>query len=304
MNNIHNKLVTEQQLYDFINYYTNLYDPNLTVRINDIGRMRKNLVHKSYCIVNNDNIDSDNYCCINFNSYLKSSNERLEFLGDSVLDLIIVEYLFDTFPDKDEGFLTKLKIKLVNKKTLCYLGREIGLSDMILLSSMMERTGARTSNVSLIEDVFESFIGGLYKDQKSNIYVCKAFILGIIKKHINIQEYIDTESDFKSIVMKEFHKKFSCNPTYFLSKIEGDIKSKQFNVIVCVEKSKIPEDNLHIKILQEETLKIIESYGGNYSDIDLNKYAMLVTNLEPKKSKKEAEQECCRYYLENINNLI
>ena len=86
-------------------------------------------------------------CSINFNSYLRSSNERLEFLGDSVLDFVIVEYLFDKFPYKDEDFLTKLKIKLVNKKNLCYLGRKMGIEKMILLSTMMERTGARTTRV-------------------------------------------------------------------------------------------------------------------------------------------------------------
>ena len=304
MNNIHNKLVSEKQLYDFINYYTNLYDPLLKVSINDIAKMRKILVHKSYCITNNDNIDADNYCSINFNSYLRSSNERLEFLGDSVLDFVIVEYLFDKFPYKDEDFLTKLKIKLVNKKNLCYLGRKMGIEKMILLSTMMERTGARTTNVNLIEDVFESFIGGLYKDQ--GIYVCKAFILGILKKHVNIQEYIDTESDFKSIVMKEFHKKFSCNPSYFLSKIQGDIKLKQFNVIIGIEKSNIPDNNKIdlITKLHKETVKNVESYEGDLSKIDLNKYILLVTNLEPKKSKKEAEQECCKIYMETINNLF
>ncbi len=94
------------------------------------------------------------------------SNERLEYLGDTVIDLIVAQDLYERFPDKDEGYLTKVKAKIVNRKMLAYIGGEIKLADYIRY-----RTG-RSIRIATIEgNAFEAIIGAIYLD--SNFEVTK-----------------------------------------------------------------------------------------------------------------------------------
>ncbi len=103
-------------------------------------------------------------------SYIKSggcstadSNERLEFLGDSILGLVICEFLYKNFPDKSEGELTKLKAGLVNEVTLSNVGRSLGLGEFLYLSPEEEKSGGR-ERPSLIADEYEALIGAVYLD--------------------------------------------------------------------------------------------------------------------------------------------
>lgn len=103
-------------------------------------------------------------------SYIKSGgcsaadyNERLEFLGDSVLGLVICEFLYKKFPDKSEGELTKLKASLVNEVTLSNVGRCLGLGEFLYLSPEEEKSGGR-ERPSLIADGYEALIGAVYLD--------------------------------------------------------------------------------------------------------------------------------------------
>jgi len=103
-------------------------------------------------------------------SYIKSStcpgldsNERLEFLGDSILGLVICEYLYKKFPEKSEGDLTKLKAGLVNEATLSHIGRNLGLGEFLYLSPEEEKSGGR-ERPSLIADGLEALIGAVYLD--------------------------------------------------------------------------------------------------------------------------------------------
>lgn len=103
-------------------------------------------------------------------SYIKSStcpslnsNERLEFLGDSILGLVICEFLYKKFPDKSEGDLTKLKAGLVNEATLSHIGRNLGLGEFLYLSPDEEKSGGR-ERPSLVADGFEALIGAVYLD--------------------------------------------------------------------------------------------------------------------------------------------
>ncbi|HKZ22096.1 MAG TPA: ribonuclease III [candidate division Zixibacteria bacterium] len=112
--------------------------------------LKEALTHKSY-------IKSSN--CPNLDS-----NERLEFLGDSILGLVICEFLYKKFPDKSEGDLTKLKAGLVNEATLSHIGRNLGLGEFLYLSPDEEKSGGR-ERPSLVADGFEALIGAVYLDE-------------------------------------------------------------------------------------------------------------------------------------------
>jgi len=123
------------------------------------------------------------------------SNERLEYLGDTVIDLIVAEYLFEKFPDKDEGFLTKVKAKIVNRKMLAEIGGELELSKQIRY-----KTG-RSIRIATIEgNAFEAIIGALYLD--SNYETAKkVFTSRIIRNYIDLNKVLEQEIDFKSALL-------------------------------------------------------------------------------------------------------
>ncbi len=122
------------------------------------------------------------------------SNERLEFLGDAVLDSVISNYIYHKFPKQDEGYLTKLRSRLVSRQTLNNLGVKIGLQE--LMQSNLER-----ASKSVYGDALEALIGAIFLDKGYS--VAKRFVeYKLLYNHVDIEELIQTESDFKSRVIE------------------------------------------------------------------------------------------------------
>jgi ribonuclease-3 len=124
------------------------------------------------------------------------NNERLEYLGDAILDAIIADYLYTRFPDKDEGFLTQLRAKLVKRKMLNKLAAKLGIAPMLVC-----RTGANESKHNLLGNALEALIGAIYLDKgyaRSNKYVIKK----ILNKYVDLDKLSRKESDFKSRIIE------------------------------------------------------------------------------------------------------
>ena len=120
------------------------------------------------------------------------NNERLEFLGDSVLDTVVADFLFNKFPSEDEGFLTNLRSKIVKRKHLDSLGAKLGLD--ILIKSKIRGDKIHSH---VLGNALEALVGAIYLDR--GYKYSKFFIIEIlIKKHVNIDELITTEENFKS----------------------------------------------------------------------------------------------------------
>src|SRR5687768_15780284 len=123
---------------------------------------------------------------------VKDSNERLEFLGDAVLSIVIAEYLFKKFPYKDEGFLTKMRSKIVSREHLNQLSLKLGLNKFLL-----QTNHPNIKFSSLHGDAFEALIGAVYLDK--GFYCAQTFILNrILKFHVDVEKILLTEIDFKS----------------------------------------------------------------------------------------------------------
>lgn len=120
------------------------------------------------------------------------SNERLEFLGDAILDAIIAEFLYQKFPDQDEGYLTKVKSKVVSRKTLSEIGEELGLRTILRYSK------SRSINMSSLEgNAFEAIIGAIYLD--AGYDVTKRIIHQyVFRKYVDLNKVLEEEIDFKS----------------------------------------------------------------------------------------------------------
>ncbi len=133
---------------------------------------------------------------IEFKSF--ESNERLEFLGDAVLDTIISHYLFCKFPFKDEGYLTQLRARLVSRQNLNNLGVKIGLDEFISAKLTKE-------SKSIYGDALEALIGAIFLDK--GYQYSKQFVeQKLLQNHVDIEEVIQTETDFKSRVIEWCHK--------------------------------------------------------------------------------------------------
>ena len=125
----------------------------------------------------------------------RSSNERLEFLGDAVLGSVVAEVLFKLYPYKDEGFLTELRSKIVRRANLNQLGRKLGFHELIEFDSKTVSITSKQS--SLLGDAFEALVGAVYLDKGYNF--TKDFLTQrIIKPHIDIHTLEQTETNFKS----------------------------------------------------------------------------------------------------------
>ena len=125
----------------------------------------------------------------------KSSNERLEFLGDAILGSVIAEVLFKSYPYKDEGFLTEMRSKIVNRVNLNQLARKMGFDQIIVFDQKM--VNAQTKHHSMLGDAFEALIGAIYLDKGYDF--TKNFLLKrIIKPYIDIHTLEITETNFKS----------------------------------------------------------------------------------------------------------
>lgn len=163
---------SEQRLVDFIHKKFNYHPKNISYFVDAF-------THKSFS-------NSRENC---------ESNERLEYLGDTVIDLIVAHYLYARFPKEDEGYLTKVKAKIVNRKMLSYIGGELKLADYLRY-----RQG-RSIRVSTIEgNAMEALIGAIYLD--SDYDTTKAiFEKYVIKKFINFKEVLSQEMDFKSLLL-------------------------------------------------------------------------------------------------------
>lgn len=155
------------------------------------------------------------------------SNERLEFLGDTVIKLIVSNYLFQRYYYEDEGFMTRLKTKIENRKSLAHLARIIGIDDFLLISKQIEKNIGRTSD-KILEDAFESFIGALFLD--SGFQVCNDFITNILESEIDYADLLYKDTNYKDQLLRYYHKNKWNHPEYVEISHEGPPHKRIFTM--------------------------------------------------------------------------
>jgi len=124
------------------------------------------------------------------------NNERLEYLGDAILDAIIADYLFKKFPRKKEGFLTQMRSKIVKRSNLDHLARQVGVDELIV-----SNTNRNIHKKHIYGDAFEALIGAIYLDkgyEKTRKYI----VNNVIKNYVDLDQLINTEMDYKSRIIE------------------------------------------------------------------------------------------------------
>lgn len=168
----------------------------------------------------------------------KISNERLEFLGDAILEFWISEKLFTSFPDYPEGKLTNLRSRLVCTPSLAKISRQLNLGSFLLLSRGEQKENGR-ENSSLLANTFEALIGAIYQDQgfeKTASFLEKQFSEEIKK---TAQESL--LKDYKSYLQEVIQEKEKITPTYRLLKSSGPAHQKEFIFAAMAGRKKIGE---------------------------------------------------------------
>jgi ribonuclease-3 len=189
---------------------------------------------------------------MNNDSPKKMSNERLEFLGDAILSTIVAEYLFKKYPNKDEGFLTKMRSKIVKRQTLNDIADRMGL-DVILADYSMGKMSS-----SMLGNAFEALIGAIYIEfgyEKTKNYV----IRNILMKYLDIKELESKDDNHKSQLLEWCQKNGKDINFITLSKFKLD-KRDCFKVAVLIDNKemataedfnkKSAEQNASLKVLR------------------------------------------------------
>ncbi|AAL94358.1 Ribonuclease III [Fusobacterium nucleatum subsp. nucleatum ATCC 25586] len=163
--------------------------------------------------------------------YKNQTNERLELLGDAVLDLIVAEYLYKSYKNASEGPIAKLKAMIVSEPILAKISRQIGVGKFLMLSRGEVMSGGRNRE-SILADSFEAILGAVYID--SNLDEARVFALSHIKQYIDHIEENEDILDFKSILQEYVQKEFKTVPTYELVAERGPDHMKEFEIQVIV----------------------------------------------------------------------
>ena len=193
----------------------------LNYQFNDEALLKKALIHRSF---GNENWE-----------YKNINNEKLELLGDAVLDLIVTEYLYKNFEIATEGELAKLKSMIVSEPVLASISSEMKLGNYLMLSKGEELTGGRERE-SILGDVFEALLGAIYLD--SDIYTVRDVTLQYLVykiEHINENEEL---IDYKTILQEYSQRVYKIIPVYEVINEIGPDHKKSFEITVSIEERK------------------------------------------------------------------
>jgi ribonuclease-3 len=167
------------------------------------------------------------------NEFAQKDNERLEFLGDSIISFIVTKHLFSIFPEYNEGMLSKLKNQIVSTKSFYKIVKKNHLEKYLLMGKGEMKSGGekRESNLA---GLFEAIVGAIFKDSgiRSSENFLKEFLL-----NQDFSKFID--EDYKSILQVESQKRLGVLPNYIIDKEEGPPHEREFHVSVYINKVKL-----------------------------------------------------------------
>ena len=198
-------------------------EKKIKIEFKNRSLLKEALTHRSY---------------LNENPKMGPHNERMEFLGDSVLELITSEFLFKKYPDQAEGQLTVLRAALINYQILARVAREIGLGDYILLSKG-EAKDTGKGREAILANAFEALLAAIYLDRgyKLSHDFISRFLLPHLDEILKKQLYRDS----KSFLQETIQEKFKATPTYKVLEESGLDHQKNFRIGVYVDEKLIAE---------------------------------------------------------------
>ena len=305
-----NKEITENEIKGILTMY------GLPPIIHNLDLYRRAFVHKSYTKRPHlENIEQGvvivdrPYDCMPLKT---KSNERQEFLGDGVLELITKYHLYRRFPKENEGFMTEKKIAIVKNEAIGKIAYELGLHNWLIMSRNAEEKKTRT-NLKKLGCLFESFIGAIFLDFNKiniidqdgwfqNIFVtgpgfqmAQKFVENVFERHIDWVELIKSDDNYKNILQVKIQKEFKVTPHYVeLSCSEED--GYRMGVFLCIgdyiynmdTNNAIPYENFG-------------SFAAITEHLKTNDTLLVFLGEGTHKIKKKAEQTACSDVIKKLN---
>ena len=270
--NINNILITKEDIKMLFSKY------NLEINIDDnnIHYYHVALTHKSYIISEYTNY---NYIILkqikesmnpDVIDLMTESSERIEFFGDTVIKCIVAKYLYQRYPNESEGFLTKTKTKIENRKSLANFARKLGLDNYLIISKQNEDAGNRDSD-KFLEDAFEAFMGALLFDQGFDF--CSKYLTILLETEIDYAEILYIDTNFKDRLQRFFHQNSWHHPLF--EDISTNVINNKRVFTVAVKDSTNNEisraqETSKKKAEQKASMLALLKYGQLYPDQIVN----------------------------------
>jgi ribonuclease-3 len=307
--NPENREITLNEVQSILTRY------GITAKVNNLELYKRAFVHRSYTkrpVLENEGANIQIVPrppnCLDLKT---KSNERLEFIGDGVLELITKYYLYRRFPKADEGFMTEKKIALVKNEHIGKLAYDMQINKWLLLSKHAEEKKTRT-NLKKLGCLFEAFLGALFLDFNKisvedehgwfkNVFVtgpgfqmAQIFVENVFENHVDWIKIINTDDNYKNILQVKIQKEFKTTPEYIEISHNLD-NGYEMGVYLCLGQP--------IHQVKLENAKPF-SYYGSFLNIQAellekdNVFVFLGSGLH--KIKKKAEQIACEIAIKHL----
>ena len=241
--NFNNKLLTETDVYNVLRKY------DIQGNIYSMKYYQFAFIHSSYTKKAPTEIGENVVLANKPEGALELMNddyERLEFLGDAVVSVVVAKYLFERFPDENEGFLTKMRTKLVNGEMLGFLANKLGFGKYAIMSRHIEDKCKGRTSQHILEDMFEAFVGAMFLDFNEidnynlldNFYsgigfqICEKFIIHVIEEFVDFSELILKNNNYKEMLNKYFIEKYESSINFSEPTVEGGLNDRLYTVYV------------------------------------------------------------------------
>lgn len=309
-----NKIISEKDLADMLHRY------GINAPIHNYELYKRAFIHKSYLkrpdLENKQNnvviVSKPDDCLPLFTK----SNERLEFVGDGVLECITKYYLYRRFPKENEGFMTEKKIALVKNESIGKMALEMGLHKWVIMSKHAEQKQIRT-NLKKLGCLFEAFLGALFLDFNKisvhdddgwfqNLFVCgpgfqmvQIFVETVFEKHVDWINLIRNDDNYKNILQVRIQKEFKVTPDYMEVIEHSADHGYNMGVYLCLGQP------IHmVSPISALPIDRFPSFSNIHQHMSIHGKIFIHLGSGVHKIKKKAEQIACEVALGKLNQMI
>ena len=309
-----NKIISEKDIADMLHRY------GIDAPIHNYELYKRAFIHKSYLkrpdLENKQNnvviVSKPDDCLPLFTK----SNERLEFVGDGVLECITKYYLYRRFPKENEGFMTEKKIALVKNESIGKMALEMGLHKWVIMSKHAEQKQIRT-NLKKLGCLFEAFLGAMFLDFNKisvhdddgwfqNLFVCgpgfqmvQIFVETVFEKHVDWINLIRNDDNYKNILQVKIQKEFKVTPDYMEVKEHNAEHGYSMGVYLCLGQP------IHtVSPVSALSIDKFPSFSNIHQHMSVHGKVFIHLGEGVHKIKKKAEQIACEVALEKLNRMV
>ncbi len=205
---------------------------------------KRAFTHKSVHLTKKSRLDV-------FDPYANLNNERLEFLGDAILDAVMAEYLFKKYPLQDEGFLTQMRSKMVNRRTLNKISADMGLD------FFLKQRGTSNISQTMMGNTFEAFLGAVYLD--AGYFITRKFIIQrVLRRYVDVHELEQVNDNYKSLLLEYCQKNQKVVSYEILEHSRTANNREKFKVAVLL-------DGLEVAVAEDYNKKSAEQTASKFA---------------------------------------